>query len=824
MPETLDRLKTALADRYLIEREIGRGGMAMVYLAHDVKHDRKVAVKVLRPELSASIGADRFLREIKIAASLNHPHILPLLDSGAAEERPSDRPSDRPPAFLYYVMPHVEGESLREKLSEEGELPVLDAVRMLRDITDALAHAHEHGVVHRDIKPENIMISGRHAFMMDFGVAKALSEATERGVTDPGSAVGTPDYMAPEQAGGDSQTDCRADIYAVGAVAYEVLTGQPPFVRESRQDTIAAHALAPAEPLTNLRAEVPPGLEALTLRCLEKEPADRWQRADAMLPHLDELIATPSGGVTPVPSLVRAAGGERSWWSKKKPLGALAVGAAVIVATSWVAHSRGSTRIAVLSPTHIGSEETRYVSEGLADEVNNLLVGLDGLEVKGRVGAERYVGTTTPDEQIGRELNVDYLLRMRVRTQGSGEIRAAAELIDAEDGVAVWSDIYDVGSDLQQVFDVHSRIARGVASALHLEESAGTSNQRANPPTEDAEAYDLYRRARYRAAKRTPEDLRVAADLYRESIQLDSGFAEAWAGLGQVLVVQPTWDPAASPAVAGTVTREVVNKALSLDPDNVEALATDGRLKFLLERDYAGAEAAFERALAVNPDDPVVNNFYGDLLRFTLSRRRAIELERRAVELEPVSLTHRFDLGLEYLENGDTDAGFALLESGLELEPDHVPSLSWLATWLLRVDLIDSAEAVIDHLEGVADTGSFYVEAARFAKALKFGERDEAVAIADRARDSVEKKGFGFCSPAFYYYQLGMVDEVVELLRRSEDVGDYRSLPFDPEAYPNHAGYQAMWEEDRFSELKELYRSNGGFGYLSRVVLAYVDQ
>ena len=210
---------------------------------------------------------------------------------------------------------------------------MIDSEQLSR-IVDALAHAHEHGVVHRDIKPDNIMLSGRHVFMTDFGVAKAVSDASDWQLTDPGSAVGTPDYMAPEQAAGDPHTDYRADIYEVGAVAYEILTGQPPFVRESRQATLAAHALVPVEPLTTRRSEVPPSLETLVLRCLEKEPADRWQRADDMLPHLDALNTTPSSGITPVPSTVRAAGRKGRWRNTKKPLGVMIFGAAVLVGSS----------------------------------------------------------------------------------------------------------------------------------------------------------------------------------------------------------------------------------------------------------------------------------------------------------------------------------------------------------------------------------------------------------------------------------------------------------------------------------------------------------
>ena len=247
MADLSERVRTSLAGHYAIERELGRGGMATVYLAEDVKHHRRVAVKVLRPELAATLGEDRFFREIEVAAQLQHPHILPLLDSGQAE------------GFLYYVMPYVEGESLRERLAQHGELPVHDAVRILSEVVDALAHAHQHGVVHRDIKPDNILLSGRHALVMDFGVAKAVSEASGRQkLTTAGVALGTPAYMAPEQAAADPHLDHRVDIYAVGALGYELLTGRPPFTGLTAQEVLAAHVTQAPESVEQRRAGLPP--------------------------------------------------------------------------------------------------------------------------------------------------------------------------------------------------------------------------------------------------------------------------------------------------------------------------------------------------------------------------------------------------------------------------------------------------------------------------------------------------------------------------------------------------------------------------------------
>ncbi len=284
---TSGRLTAALADRYRIERELGAGGMATVYLAEDVKHRRKVAVKVLRPDLAATLGPERFLREVTIAANLQHPHILPLHDSGEAD------------GFLFYVMPFVDGISLREKLVKDGELPIPDAVRILRDLADAMAYAHRRGVVHRDIKPENVMLADRHALVTDFGVAKAVSEATgTHALTTAGVALGTPAYMAPEQAAADPHVDHRADIYAFGVVAYELLTGQPPFTAPTSQALLGAQVAMTPQPVTAHRPSIPPALAGLVMKCLEKRPADRWQSADELVPQL-EAVLTPSGGTTP---------------------------------------------------------------------------------------------------------------------------------------------------------------------------------------------------------------------------------------------------------------------------------------------------------------------------------------------------------------------------------------------------------------------------------------------------------------------------------------------------------------------------------------------
>ena len=349
MSDHIQDLRAALTGRYEIDREIGQGGMATVYLARDVKHNRQVAVKVLQPDLAAALGHERFVREIEIAANLSHPHILPLYDSGEAD------------GFLYYVMPYIEGKTLRERIDREGELPVAEAVRIVREVTDALAFAHSHGVVHRDIKPDNVMLSGRHAMVMDFGVAKAVSEATGvSALTQAGVALGTPTYMAPEQATADPNVDHRADIYAVGVMAYELLTGRPPFQGANAQAVLAAHVTVAAEPVSKHRDQVPSELEAVIMRCLAKRPADRWQGADEMLPFL-ETPATSSGGLTPtstrpIPGMVPGSR-RRVWW--------MALGAAAALVAIGVFGARTMRD----QPLRVSVTSVRQVTHSPAMEV-----------------------------------------------------------------------------------------------------------------------------------------------------------------------------------------------------------------------------------------------------------------------------------------------------------------------------------------------------------------------------------------------------------------------------------------------------------------------
>jgi serine/threonine-protein kinase len=398
MPTQFDRVAAALADSFRLERELGQGGMATVYLAEDLKHRRKVAVKVLRPELAASLGPDRFFREIEVAAQLQHPHILPLFDSGASGRVAASAADDESAEFLWYAMPFVDGETLRDRLARTGELPVHDAIRILIEVADALAHAHQHGVAHRDIKPENILLSGRHALVSDFGVAKAVSEATGRQqLTTAGVALGTPAYMAPEQAAADPHLDHRVDIYALGVLGYELLTGQTPFSGRTPQETLAAHVMQTPEAVSRIRPGIAPSLEAIVMKCLAKRPADRFQSAEELVTALEPL-ATPSGGMTPTYTQPVAATTGVSATRRKPVAVALAAVVAVAAVAFWALRAGANSPDLTLTTT-------------------NRLTNAPGLEVlpalspDGRFLAYTTVGLFTPKIVLqptdgGRPVNV----------------------------------------------------------------------------------------------------------------------------------------------------------------------------------------------------------------------------------------------------------------------------------------------------------------------------------------------------------------------------------------------------------------------------------
>jgi eukaryotic-like serine/threonine-protein kinase len=449
-----------VADRYRITREIGRGGMATVYLAHDLKHSRDVALKVVRSELVATVGSGRFLREIEIASQLRHPHIVPLYDSGRVPADPSAGDERSRDETLYYVMPYEAGPSLRERLRREGRLSVDDTLVILRDVCDALAYAHQRGIVHRDIKPDNVLLSGRHALVADFGVARAATEATGTGPsTGAGVMLGTPAYMAPEQVAADPRVDHRADIYAVGVLAYELLTGRTPFGADSPQDILAAHLTQPPEPITARRPDLPLTVAELVMRCLEKSPAHRYQSADEMLAQLQSLaIATTPTEPARRPTGDRPAVGPGSgdeaatnhsrklsassipdvrwWWTRWTVVGGLV---ATVSVAAWLSRSPNRVTlpplpgVAVLVFQHGNNAELEALAIGLTSSLIAALGDVPRLQVRSFEAVLPYRDGRSQVSAIGRTLQVRWLVGGTV-IRLADRVVVSADLIDAATG------------------------------------------------------------------------------------------------------------------------------------------------------------------------------------------------------------------------------------------------------------------------------------------------------------------------------------------------------------------------------------------------------
>jgi serine/threonine-protein kinase len=642
--------------------------MATVYLARDLKHQRLVAIKVLHPKLAATLGAARFVREVSIAANLTHPHILPLHDSG--ESGP----------FLYYVMPYIEGESLRDRLVREGKLPVGEATRILHQVADALSYAHSRGIVHRDVKPENIMLAGRNAVVADFGIAKALSAASDATQTDGltalttvGVVIGTPAYMAPEQAMGDPDVDQRVDIYAWGAVAYEMLTGKQPFRGSTQQEILSAQITQAPDPITRDGVAVTSVLTEVISKSLERNPGDRWQSVEEFLPQLE------SSNRQEVPFLVRAGIG--------RMIG-IAVVMTVLVASLWVlwtslagragtSSETSASSIAVLPFSDLSAEgDDEFFSDGLADELITSLSKLDGLRVVGRTSAFWFKEKKEDLRAIGEQLNVGAVVDGSVRRAGD-RIRVSAHLISVHDGFELWSDSYN--RELDDVFAVQEDVAQAIAAALHVQLSDSGRTIVATG-TDDVAAYSAVLLGRFHWNKRNARDLVVAASHFEEAIAMDSSFAGAWSGLADCYVLFPPYGvETLSWQEAITRAEHAARTAVALDSTSAEAHAS---LAIVLDAqwNWQAAGDEFQQAVALNPQYATAHQWYAIYLVGIGRLQEGLAAIRRAEELDPLSPIIGVWVALVLDVVGETEQATTQFEKVLGLHPevDHVQRDAWL--------------------------------------------------------------------------------------------------------------------------------------------------
>lgn len=629
-------LTAALSGRYRIERELGRGGMATVYLAHDQKHARPVALKVLRRELAAALGPERFLREIQIAARLTHPNILPLHDSGEAA------------GCLYYVMPYVEGESLRTRLAREKQLPLADALQIAREVADALNYAHSHDVVHRDIKPENILFQAGHAVVSDFGIARAITAAGGDKLTETGIAVGTPAYMSPEQASGETRLDGRSDIYSLGCVLYEMLAGEPPFTGPSAQAVLARHSVDPVPPLHTVRPTVPDAVERALTKALAKVPVDRFAGAAQFADALTAESAAPSALRGRRPRLA-----ERRWLVVPLIMAALiAVGAVAWFARGLFqeARARASARpmLVVLPFENLGPPSDEYFADGITQEITSRLAQLSGLGVIARTSAIQYKETKKTVREIGEELGVQYVLEGSVRWEktpgGSSRVRVSPQLVRVSDATHVWGEPYEAA--LSEIFRLQADVAERVTQALSVTLLAPEREALGAKPTTNLEAYDYYLRGKdYSTRRFVEEDARLAVQMYERAVTLDPNFALAYTALAQSYL-SLSWDHGHTGETPKA--QAALERARQLAPDLADTHLALGYYLYWGNRDYAGALEQF--ALA---EDRQPNNAEAIAAKSYVEKRlgqweQHLADLTRALELSPRSHDMFANLGISY--------------------------------------------------------------------------------------------------------------------------------------------------------------------------------
>jgi TolB-like protein/Tfp pilus assembly protein PilF len=658
-PDTA-RLIAALAGRYAIERELGAGGMATVHLARDLKHDRNVALKVLRPNIAAALGAERFLQEIHISARLDHPHILTLIDSGETD------------GFVWYVLPYVRGESLRDKLTREKQLSIAEVVRIATQVASALDYAHDHGVIHRDIKPENILLHEGEAVVADFGIALAVREAGGPRLTETGLSLGTPQYMSPEQAAGGRELDARSDVYSLAAVVYEMLAGEPPHTGPTAQAVIAKLLTERPTRIRTLRDTVPAGMDTAVAKALAKVPADRFGGAAEFAAALAVPGAAPTDG----------------WRRRRVAVAASLAGAVALAAIAAIWHpwqrvARASASVADVASVAVlpfenltGNPTDLYLSDGMTEEVIGQLAQVAGLKVISRTSTEALKGAHLTLRQIADTLGVRHILEGSVLHAGN-RIRVAVDLIDATTDAHVWASRYD--RDLTDLFAVQDEIARHVADSLVSAVGIRPALSRLSR-TEHPAAYEAYLIGRSLMYRRTREGLNGAREQFERAIAQDSAYAPAYAGLASVYQLWVVYAytgidlyEADGRAVA------MANRAIALAPDLAEGFAARGRAMMGAWAPAQGIAADFKRALELRPNSPDVHQWYGGYQAREGRYDEGLAEAARAVVLDPVAPGVRVAFAQAGLAGRRYDVAEREAARALALEPSLVAARMYQA-------------------------------------------------------------------------------------------------------------------------------------------------
>ena len=701
MPELRSRLEAGLSGRYTIERELGQGGMAVVYLAHDRRHGRNVALKVLNPQVAAEIGAERFLREIKMAAGLTHPHILPVYDSGEAD------------GLLFYVMPNMEGRSLRERLEAEKQMPLEESLRITREVATALDYAHRQRVIHRDIKPENILLHEGNAMVADFGIGKALSG--NDGVTQTGLAVGTPAYMSPEQAVGEREVDGRSDIYSLGCVLYEMLTGEVPFTGPNPQAIMSKRFVSPVPHVTAMR-DVPDGIDQVVTRALAKAPVDRFATAAQFAEALRPAGATKSAAA--------------------------------------------AKTVAVLPLANMSADpENEYFSDGMTEEIIGALSKVPGLQVASRTSCFSFKGKEVDIRQVGEKLGVASVLTGSVRKVGN-RIRITAQLVNAESGYHLWSETYD--RQLEDVFAIQDELSRAIVDALKLRLS--DANEQLVAPTKNLEAYNLYLKGRFFFYRFTQPGLQKSLELFQHVLLQEPGYARAYSGIADCWCeLADDW---VAPDDAYPRAKTAATTALRLDPELVEAMTSIGKVLGWYEWDFAGAERQLRRAVALNPNYTEAHWTFGSVLPAVGLLGEAIGEMKKALTLDPLHPHHsrwlcRFllyakdyggaiaqgqktlelhsdyfhaylDIGTAHLAQGNAEEALRWYQRSQGLETSVRSYDAYIVRALAPLDRRDEAEAILARLE--EESGQHYIRSEILAMGYAaVGNFDRAFACLEKA-------------------------------------------------------------------------------------------